>query len=263
MKQFYQKPEQTQAWIDALQSEQATNLENEAEIQRLKIFLKNYQTDFENAKKEVTALEKQVKNKEKVQTKVDRLRERLTEKESERNVMEKRLNSTKPLDDLKEHESELQHQNKEDRAVIQDENTSPSEREAAETCVAERNEELVCLQTQIEERERALPLGERIREIFKKYGLTVTAILLAAGITIRAVVGMVTNALKATGKAFGAGLKEIGTKLGSLLPGLISQVVSFLFKTAGQVVGYLAEHTWLLILAAVFFIFEKYIKKQA
>jgi len=74
---------------------------------------------------------------------------------------------------------------------------------------------------------------------------------------------MVTNALKATGKAFGAGLKEIGTKLGSLLPGLIGQVMSFLFKTAGQMVGYLTEHTWLLILAAVFFIFEKYIKKQA
>jgi len=60
-----------------------------------------------------------------------------------------------------------------------------------------------------------------------------------------------------------AGLKEIGMKLGSLLPGLIGQVASFFFKTARQVVGYLAEHTWLLMLAAVLFIFEKYIKKRA
>ena len=43
--------------------------------------------------------------------------------------MEERLNQTKPLDDLKEQESEVQHQNEEDRAVIQDENTSPSKRD--------------------------------------------------------------------------------------------------------------------------------------
>ena len=82
------------------------------------------------------------------------------------------------------------------------------------------------------------------------------------GITIGAVVGSITKALKATGKAIGNGLKDIGAKIGSLLPGLIGSVVSFLFKTAGQAIGFLAEHTWLLILAAVVFIFEKYIKKR-
>ena len=157
----------------------------------------------------------------------------------------------------------MPHQNEEDRAVIQDENTSPSKREAAEARVAERNKELPRFQTQIEERERALPLRKRIKEIFKKYGVTVTSVLLAAGITIEAVVGTVTNALKATSKALGAGLKEIGTKPGSLLPGLIGQFASFLFKMAGQVVGYLAEHTWLQILAAVFFIFKNCVKKRA
>jgi len=38
--------------------------------------------------------------------------------------------------------------------------------------------------------------------------------------------------------------------------------MSFLFKAAGQVVGFLAEHTWLLILAVVAFLFEEYFKKQ-
>jgi len=38
MKELRQKTKQTQAWIDALQSEQGTSVENEAEIQRLKIF---------------------------------------------------------------------------------------------------------------------------------------------------------------------------------------------------------------------------------
>ena len=99
--------------------------------------------------------------------------------------------------------------------------------------MAARNEELARLQTQIEERERAMPLRERVKEIFKKYGVTVTAIFHAAGFMIGAVVGAITNALKATGKAMGSGLKEVGSKLGSLLPGLIGQIVSFLFKTAG------------------------------
>jgi len=47
-----------------------------------------------------------------------------------------------------------------------------------------------------------------------------------------------------------------------MLPGLIGLIVSFFFKTAGRVTSYLAEHTWLLILAAVLFLFENYINKR-
>ena len=65
--------------------------------------------------------------------------------------MEERFNRIQPLDGLKERESELQLQNEEDRVLIQDDNTSPSDIEAAEARVAERNEELACSQTQIEE----------------------------------------------------------------------------------------------------------------
>jgi len=92
--------------------------------------------------------------------------------------------------------------------------------------------------------------------------VTLTAILLAAGTTIGTVIGVLTRGLKATGKALGNGLKDIATKLGSLLSGLIALIVSFLFKAAGQVIGFLAEHTWLLILAAVAFLFEEYFKNQ-
>jgi len=70
-------------------------------------------------------------------------------------------------------------------------------------------------------------------------------------------VSTVTKALAATGKAMGASLKEIGAKLGSMQP-----CCELSFQTAGKVVSYLAEHTWLLILAAVAFLFEKYIKKR-
>ena len=254
--------ERTQAQIDALTQEQGTNVESESELRRLQQLKKNLQTDFENAKKKVAALAKQAKTKAKEQTRVNQLRASLAAKESERNTMEARLNDTRTLDELKEQEAELQRQNEEDQAVIDNEDASPSDKQAAEGRVAERQEELARLQTQIDERERGLPLRERVKEIFKKYGVTVTAIVLAAGVTIGAFVGAITNALKATGKALGKGLKNIGSKLASILPGFIGSIVSFLFKAAGQVIGFLAEHTWLIILAVVAFLVEKYIKKR-
>ena len=55
-----------------------------------------------------------------------------------------------------------------------------------------------------------MPLRERIKEIFKKYGVTVSAIFLAAGITIGAVVGAIANALKSIGKQLTSGLKAVG-----------------------------------------------------
>ena len=61
-------------------------------------------------------------------------------------------------------------QNEEDRAVINDENAAPFEREAAEARVAEREEELARLRTQVQEREEARPLWERVKDIFKNIG---------------------------------------------------------------------------------------------
>ena len=98
--------------------------------------------------------------------------------------------------------------------------------------MAQINEELARLQTQVAEREAAMPLRERVKEIFKKYGVTRTAIVLAAGVAIGVVVGSITNALKATGKAMSAGIKEIGAKLSSLLPGLIGQVAHLFTKAS-------------------------------
>ena len=88
------------------------------------------------------------------------------------------------------------------------------------------------------------------------------AILLAAGATIGAVIGAITNALKKLGKGLANGLKTIGEKAASALPGLIGAIASFLFKAAASVIGFLAEHTWLLILVVVAFLFQKLMKKN-
>lgn len=47
------KLERTQASIDALQEEHGSNLQSEAELRRLRQLKKNYQTDFEKAKKKM------------------------------------------------------------------------------------------------------------------------------------------------------------------------------------------------------------------
>jgi len=262
MEYLKQQTERTQARIDAIQEDQGSNLESEEELRRLKQLKKNHQTEYEKKKKEVAALEKKAKNKQKAEDKAAKERAKLDELVKKRNLIEERLNNTKPLGDLNAREAEPRQQNAEDQAIIDDTNTPSSEKEAARDRIEERIEELARLQTQIAEREEAMPLRERIKEIFKKHGVTVTAIVIAASVTIGSVVSSIAKGLKATGKAMAGGLKEIGAKLGSLLPGLIGQVASFLFNTAAKAVGFLAEHTWLIILAVVAFLFEKYIKKR-
>ena len=257
-----QQIERTQASIDALQEDQGSNLESEAQLNRLKQLKKNYKTDLEKKKKELAGLEKQAKDNEKIQAKVDREKKKLYEIERERNTIEERLNSTKLLDELEDDEARLKRLNEEDQAVIDDVNASEFDKDAARERMVARDEDLLRLKAQISERENSLSLRERIKAIFKKYGVTVTSIFLAAGVTIAAVVGTITNALKKLGTELGNGLKKLGAKAASALPGLIGAIVSFLFKAAGSAIDFLAEHTWLLILAVVAFLFQKLMKKN-
>ena len=111
--------DQTQAKIDALHDEQGSTVESELELRRLQRLRKNLKTDFDNAKKEMAALQKQAKHTAKERTTVDKLRKEISEKERERNTLEEGLNSTKTLEDLKEQEAELQKQNEQDRGGYQ------------------------------------------------------------------------------------------------------------------------------------------------
>ena len=249
-----------EAKIDQLKENQGPGYEEE--MKRKKQLLKNMEKDLKTKQKEIEELQKKSKNTEKRQEKIDQLQSSIYEEERKRNELEENLYSTKTFDALKEEKIHLERLNEEDRAIIQDEMATSFDKEAAGEREAARNEEIAWINTRLAEREATMPLRERVREIFKKYGVTVTAIFLVAGVTIGAVVGAITNALKSMGNQLANGLKTVGAKAASALPGLIGSIVSFLFKTAGQAIGYLAEHTWLLILAAVVFIFEKYIKKR-
>ena len=257
------KIERNNAKIAAIHEQEGSNLESEAELRRLQQLNKNYETELKSSEKQLTTLEKKQKATEKAnRKKLDQEKKKLNDNKGKSSAIQERLHKSQQLNELHEDEARLKKQNEDDQGIIDDPSSAESVKKEARERQESRNEELARIQAQIAERENSMPLRERVREIFKKYGVTVTAIFLAAGVTIGAVIGAITNALKSMGNQLANGLKDVGAKAASALPGLIGSIVSFLFKTAGQAIGYLAKHTWLLILAAVVFIFEKYIKKR-
>ena len=232
-------------------------------IQRLKDEKRRLETEKQSKRQQLSQLQKNAKQTGKIRAEVDKLLRDTRGLEERSNELRAKQEALKPLDELKQEKEELETRIAEDKRVIADENTSPSERAAAEARVAENEAELARVNTEIEVRERQRPLLERVKDIFKKYGWTLQAVVLAVGVVLSALALAGLNGLKAGTKAVGQGLKAIGQKLGSLLPGLIGSIVSFIFKAAGQVFSFLAEHAWLLILAVVAFFMERLLKRKS
>ena len=235
---------------------------NEDAIQELKDGKRKLEGERQSKRQELSRLHKNAEQADKIRAEVDKLMRDKRSLEYRSNELRAKQDALKPLDELKKKGEELENKIAEDKRVIEDENTSPSERAARQDQVAENEAELARVNTEIEVRERQRPLLERVKEIFKKYGWTLPAVALAVGIVLSALALAGLNGLKAGTKAVGRGLKTIGQKLGSLLPGLIGSIVSFIFKAAGQVFSFLAEHAWLLILAVVAFFMERLLKKR-
>ena len=235
---------------------------NTEAIQRLKDEKKTLEGEKRSKDQELAQLRKLAKQDDKIRTEVDKIMRERRELETRKNELAAKKDALKPLDELKQQAEELETRITKDKRVIEDENTSPSERAAAEARIAENEAELEKVNTEIEVRERQRPLLERVKDIFKKYGWTLQAVALAVGIVLSALALAATNGLKAGTKAIGNGLKAIGQKLGSLLPGLIGSIVNYIFKAAGSVLSFLGEHAWLLILAVVAFFMERLLKKR-
>ena len=231
-------------------------------IQKLKDEKRALEAEKQVKHQQLSKLQKDTKQVDKIQAEVDKLRLDKRGLEQQLAEMQAKQEALKPLDELKREVEDLETKIAEDKRVIEDENTSSSERAAAEARVAENEAELERVNTEIEVRERQRPLLERVKDIFKKYGWTLQAVALAVGIVLSALALAATNGLKAGTKAIGNGLEAIGKKLGSLLPGLIGSIVNYIFKAAGQVFSFLAEHAWLLILAVVAFFMERLLKRR-
>ena len=163
----------------------------------------------------------------------------------------------------KEKEIEELHKSiREDEEIINNENEQPSERERARERIIEKREQIDALENERDELEERLSLREKVKNIFKKYGFTVTAVFLAVGTTIGVIVNSLTKGLKSVATGVGNGLKELGKKIAGILPGLIGAIVSFIFKTAGSVISFLGKNAWLLILGVAVFMVERLKKKH-
>ena len=251
------------ARLEEEEEEHGSTLKQQKEIDRLRQLESNLATDLENEKVELKQLqERQDRTLKEVKQSIGKLKKDIFAITKERKEIELGLNRIKPLNELEERYETLKRENEEDRKVVDDDNTTSSDKQAATERIIEREGEMQRLEPQIQEREEALPLRERVKNNFKKYGWTLQAVALAVGIVLSALALAGLNGLKAGTKAVGQWLKTIGQKLGSLLPGLIGSIVSFIFKAAGQVFSFLAEHAWLLILAVVAFFMERLLKRR-
>ena len=141
------------------------------------------------------------------------------------------------------------------------ETASENQKEQIDADIEEQQNEISRLETENERIEERMSLRDRVKLIFKKYGFTVFAVVSAVGLVIGVIVNNLKKGLTSLGKGVGGALKNIGKKIGEILPGMIGAIASFVFKTAGEAVGFLAKNAWLLILAAVMFMIEKFKKK--
>ena len=254
--------EQAKQRIDNMVNEGGTEMERQMETDRLKRESVKLKRDIDAAKKQEKGYAQTAKEQDKVAKEVERLKRQYENQRQKRDTAEATLNRTKPLDELEREREELKHKIEEDRLIMNDKDATPQQRMVAGVRFSENTDELARLDPQIQEREQELPLRERVKNIFKKYGWTLQAVALAVGIVLSALALAATNGLKAGTQAIGNGLKAIGQKLGSLLPGLIGSIVSYIFKAAGSVLSFLGEHAWLLILAVVAFFMERLLKRR-
>ena len=141
------------------------------------------------------------------------------------------------------------------------ETASENQREQIDVNIEQQQNEISRLEAENEIIEERMSLRDRVKLIFKKYGFTVFAVVSAVGLVIGVIVSNLKKGLTSLGKGVGGALKTIGKKIGEILPGMVGAIARFVFKTAGEAVGFLAKHAWLLILAAVTIMIEKFKKK--
>ena len=135
-------------------------------------------------------------------------------------------------------------------------------RELTRKSIIYNQEQISEIEGRNEEILKNLPLRERVKSIFKKYGFTVFAVVSAVGVVIGVIVSNLSKGLSTLCRGVGNGLKTIGKKIGEILPGMVGAIVSFLFKTAGEVIGFLGKNAWLLIMAVVIYFVEQFKNKR-
>ena len=112
-------------------------------------------------------------------------------------------------------------------------------------------------------------LGEKIQTLFREQGITIASILTAIGMAIRVLVEALLpgGAAAASGggepppegekglkewvrsklKAFASLLGKLGMKAAETLPGIIGGIISWILNRAKDVVGWVSQNLWALV----------------
>ena len=146
--------------------------------------------------------------------------------------------------------------------VAEDENEEPSVREQAREKVQENTERRDELARDTERLKEGLPLRERLREFFKKNGVTIGSLAAATGIVLGVVLSQLKAGLAKVAKGVGNAVGALGKKIASILPGLLGAIVSFVFRAAGQAISFLGKNAWLLVLAVAAFLIDRLLKRK-
>ena len=111
-------------------------------IQKLKDEKRQLEKEHKTKRKELNTLAKTTDQERKLQQEINTTRLRKGETERRLGELKARKDDSQPLDKLKQRAEELNQHITEDLRLVEDENTSPSEREAARERLAVHNEEL-------------------------------------------------------------------------------------------------------------------------
>ena len=158
-------------------------LDTEA-IQKLKDEKRAMEAKKKTIQKQISQQQKDMSQYNKIQAEVEQLTHNTRELDQHLNELRAKEETLKPLDELEQEAEELNRKIKEDRQLIDDENTSSPERMSANVRLLENEAELDRINTEIEVRKRQKPLLERVKDIFKKYGWTLQAIFVAVGVIL-------------------------------------------------------------------------------
>ena len=187
------------------------------------------------------------------------LRNSLAEQERARNSVETPEEAESKVESINVIKGSIKSVQAEIREFAREREKSRNARENADARVEEGERRVETARERVNQ--RLLSLRDRIKEIFKKHGFTVVSVVTAIGVVIGVIVSNLKAGLTKVAKGLGNGLKELGKKLGEILTGMIGAIASFLFRTAGEVIGFLAKNAWLLVVGLVVLAVEQFKKK--
>ena len=157
------------------------------------------------------------KMREESKKRIKDLNNAIQEDDVQERALERALNQKRTISDLKAEQlkatrKELKEKMQEAEKIANNENADPEERKIAQQKIAAIDFEIRRIDSELQENSSLGSLREMVKEIFKKYGLTLAGIFAAAGATIGAILGVITKALKDMGKKIANGLKTLGQK---------------------------------------------------